>query len=279
MIFAQEESEAQERAERQPEYAGGHWQDDVPSVEWWDQGFLPDDHRKEDYNCVTEEGRFEVRPKKISPYVEHPIPVDPPCEVKMTGAIPLMLTKKERRKVRTQMRRKREQEKRDMIRMGLVEPPPSRSAFGPSRRLCHFCWMACKGDACSLINKLCPLFVVPSSLLQHDASAAVGPHQGPHQDRKGRASRCSVVPCCVPGAVRNMQTLSLTVPLVGGDSLSQYERRKKQHEEMNAARKLTKEQKAEKMRKKFTKDTDVQVQVTVYWCAICLDLLEEFLLR
>ena len=192
-----EESEAQERAERQPEYAGGHWQDDVPSVEWWDQGFLPDDHRKEDYNCVTEEGRFEVRPKKISPYVEHPIPVDPPCEVKMTGAIPLMLTKKERRKVRTQMRRKREQEKRDMIRMGLVEPPPSRIRYSNMMRV-----------------------------LQLDHT------KDPTKTEK---------------AVQ-----------------ADYERRKKQHEEMNAARKLTKEQKAEKMRKKFTKDTDVQVQVTVY---------------
>ena len=70
--------------------------------------------------------RNALRPllRKVTQYVQHPVPVPPVGEAPPPPPQPLRLTAKEQKKLRTQRRKAREQEKQDMIRQGLLEPPP-----------------------------------------------------------------------------------------------------------------------------------------------------------
>lgn len=58
----------------------------------------------------------------ITLYVQHPIPILAPGEKSRVQLKPLMLTKKEQKKMRKQKRQAELQDKRDRIRMGLVPP-------------------------------------------------------------------------------------------------------------------------------------------------------------
>ncbi|PHU03824.1 hypothetical protein BC332_29075 [Capsicum chinense] len=93
----------------------------IPEVEWWDAPLL----RTGTYGDVVdgivtnEQLKFE----KITIYVEHPRPIEPPAEPTPPPPQPLKLTKKEQKKLRTQRRLAREKERQEMIRQGLVEPP------------------------------------------------------------------------------------------------------------------------------------------------------------
>eukprot|EP00873_Tetraselmis_striata_P039343 jgi/Tetstr1/459607/TSEL_004970.t1 len=89
----------------------------VPDVEWWDAGLLPSGT----YDDVTEEG-VQVKEGRLTIYVEHPVPIEPPTEAAMPAPQPLKLTKRELKKLRTQKRRQREMEKQELIRQGLLEP-------------------------------------------------------------------------------------------------------------------------------------------------------------
>ena len=60
---------------------------------------------------------------KITPFVEHPVPVEPPAEAPPPPPQPLPLTKRERKKLRTQRRAEAEREKQDQVRTGLMAPP------------------------------------------------------------------------------------------------------------------------------------------------------------
>jgi U4/U6 small nuclear ribonucleoprotein PRP3 len=60
---------------------------------------------------------------KITIYVEHPEPYDPPAEPAPPPPQPLKLTKKEQKKLRTQRRLAKEKDRQEMIRQGLLEPP------------------------------------------------------------------------------------------------------------------------------------------------------------
>lgn len=56
-------------------------------------------------------------------YVHHPVPTRPPSEVNAVPVIKsLMLTTKERKKLRRQKRAEEQKDKRDKIRLGLIEP-------------------------------------------------------------------------------------------------------------------------------------------------------------
>lgn len=70
--------------------------------------------------------RYElgVDPEKVTFYVEHPPPVEPPAEPAPPPPQPLPLTAKERKKLRSQRRQAAERAKQDQIRAGLVAPPP-----------------------------------------------------------------------------------------------------------------------------------------------------------
>lgn len=65
----------------------------------------------------------KLKMEKLTIYVEHPRPIEPPAEAAPPPPQPLKLTKKEQKKLRTQRRLAREKEKQEMIRQGLIEPP------------------------------------------------------------------------------------------------------------------------------------------------------------
>merc|ERR1740121_3499002 len=90
----------------------------IPDVEWWDLPFLKEDQygQKKAYT--------EVNVEKITPYVEHPIPIKITTEKEAPEAATMHLTPKERKKLRRLKRQERTQEIRDKIKMGILQPPP-----------------------------------------------------------------------------------------------------------------------------------------------------------
>eukprot|EP00775_Hariotina_reticulata_P001133 gene1133-1471_t len=79
-----------------------------PEVEWWDKPLL---------------GVMQLRLGKITCYIEHPVPLEPPAAGPPPAPQPLKLTKRELKKMRTLRRQAREKEKQELIRQGLLEPP------------------------------------------------------------------------------------------------------------------------------------------------------------
>ncbi|XP_057981807.1 protein RDM16 isoform X2 [Malania oleifera] len=95
--------------------------DPIPEIEWWDVPFLLSGM----YDGVSDGEITEEKLKmdKITIYVEHPRPIEPPAEPAPPPPQPLKLTKKEQKKLRTQRRLAREKDRQEMIRQGLIEPP------------------------------------------------------------------------------------------------------------------------------------------------------------
>lgn len=93
----------------------------IPEVEWWDVPLL----RSGNYADIADVDNLEEKLKmeKLTIYVEHPRPIEPPAEPAPPPPQPLKLTKKEQKKLRTQRRLAREKERQEMIRQGLIEPP------------------------------------------------------------------------------------------------------------------------------------------------------------
>ncbi|XP_011019358.1 PREDICTED: U4/U6 small nuclear ribonucleoprotein Prp3-like [Populus euphratica] len=94
--------------------------DPIPDVEWWDAPLLTDGTYGENDVLITE---HRLKRDKITIYVQHPRPIDPPAEPAPPPPQPLKLTKKEQKKLRTQRRLAREKDRQEMIRQGLIEPP------------------------------------------------------------------------------------------------------------------------------------------------------------
>ncbi|KAJ8558526.1 hypothetical protein K7X08_034055 [Anisodus acutangulus] len=99
----------------------GKQKEPIPEVEWWDAPLL----RSGTYGDVVDGNvtNEQLKIEKITIYVEHPRPIEPPAEPAPPPPQPLKLTKKEQKKLRTQRRLAREKERQEMIRQGLVEPP------------------------------------------------------------------------------------------------------------------------------------------------------------
>ncbi|XP_062155047.1 protein RDM16 isoform X2 [Alnus glutinosa] len=95
--------------------------DPIPEIEWWDLLLL----QSGTYGDITDGSVAEAKLKmeKITIYLEHPRPIEPPAEPAPPPPQPLKLTKKEQKKLRTQRRLAREKDKQEMIRQGLIEPP------------------------------------------------------------------------------------------------------------------------------------------------------------
>ncbi|KAL3523748.1 hypothetical protein ACH5RR_016582 [Cinchona calisaya] len=99
----------------------GKQKETIPEVEWWDVPLL----QSGTYSDISD-GYLPVdklKMEKITIYVEHPHPIEPPAEPMPPPPQPLKLTKKEQKKLRTQRRLAREKDKQEMIRQGLLEPP------------------------------------------------------------------------------------------------------------------------------------------------------------
>ncbi|KAG8380685.1 hypothetical protein BUALT_Bualt06G0041700 [Buddleja alternifolia] len=93
----------------------------IPDVEWWDVPFL----KTGTYGDVVDGDieKDQMKMDKITIYVEHPRPIEPPAEAAPPPPQPLKLTKKEQKKLRTQRRLAREKDRQEMIRLGVLEPP------------------------------------------------------------------------------------------------------------------------------------------------------------
>ncbi|RDX74801.1 Protein RDM16, partial [Mucuna pruriens] len=68
-------------------------------------------------------GEDRLKMEKITIYVEHPRPIEPPAEPAPPPPQPLKLTKQEQKKLRTQRRIAKEKDRQEMIRQGVIEPP------------------------------------------------------------------------------------------------------------------------------------------------------------
>ena len=75
------------------------------------------------YESVLHGGSAPIS-AKITLYVEHPVPLPPPGEAPPPPPQPLKLTAREQKKLRTQRRVAKEKERQEMLRQGLLEPPP-----------------------------------------------------------------------------------------------------------------------------------------------------------
>ncbi|TGZ69959.1 hypothetical protein CRM22_003447 [Opisthorchis felineus] len=100
---------------------------EVPTLEWWDAYILKDGVTA--YSALddaAEEGlptSVILNKAWITNLVEHPIKLKPPRELSKPPEIPLLLTKKERKKVRRQNRQEAQKERQEKVRLGLMPPP------------------------------------------------------------------------------------------------------------------------------------------------------------
>lgn len=92
----------------------------TPNIEWWDFAVLNDVN----YECLNNLNDLELIEKiKINRLIEHPVQMKPPThsDKKITTAV--MLTAKERKKLRRQNRSEALKEEQEKIRLGLALPP------------------------------------------------------------------------------------------------------------------------------------------------------------
>lgn len=81
------------------------------------------------YASLDEEGGLQVAlaggkgREVITHLIQHPVELKPPGESNQVTALPVMLTKTERKKMRTQRRKAEEKERQEKIRLGLMEAP------------------------------------------------------------------------------------------------------------------------------------------------------------
>ncbi|KAF8582545.1 PRP3-domain-containing protein [Ramaria rubella] len=92
-----------------------------PVAEWWDAALLPS-KTYDDIALGLSALNIRSSGSPINLYVQHPIPIPGHGEKNKVALKPLMLTKKEQKKMRKQRRQAELQDKRDRIRMGLVPP-------------------------------------------------------------------------------------------------------------------------------------------------------------
>ncbi|KAI3964324.1 hypothetical protein MKW92_015188 [Papaver armeniacum] len=98
--------------------------DPIPEVEWWDVVLLPSGTYGDICSDSIKNDKLET--EKITIYVEHPLPIEPPAEPAPPPPQSFKLTKKEQKKLHTQKRLAKEKDRQEMIRQGLLEPPKSK---------------------------------------------------------------------------------------------------------------------------------------------------------
>jgi U4/U6 small nuclear ribonucleoprotein PRP3 len=93
-----------------------------PAVEWWDEGLI----NGSDYSAIEDQQNIKIDTPDsiITPYVQHPIQLEPPQEKHVPAQKPMFLTPKEQAKIRRQRRAANLKEEQAKIRLGLVEAPP-----------------------------------------------------------------------------------------------------------------------------------------------------------
>lgn len=100
----------------------------VPSLEWWDEDFLPKDVRETRHGSkaaadVDDYHQLSINNCKTHAYIQHPVAIKPLGGERPDRPMPMFLTKKERKRIRKTRRAEVEQEKRDKQMMGLIPAP------------------------------------------------------------------------------------------------------------------------------------------------------------
>lgn len=166
----------------------------IPNIEWWDFAVL----NEVNYDCLNNLNDLGLIEKiKINRLIEHPVQMKPPTQSDKRVTPAVMLTAKERKKMRRQNRSEALKEEQEKVRLGLALPPEPK--------------------------------VKISNLMRVLGTEAV-------QD-----------PTKVEEYVRN-----------------QMAKRQKMHEESNASRKLTDEERGAKKKRKIMEDTEDGVNVSVF---------------
>eukprot|EP00178_Gracilaria_changii_P024663 TRINITY_DN744_c0_g1_i2.p1 TRINITY_DN744_c0_g1~~TRINITY_DN744_c0_g1_i2.p1 ORF type:complete len:586 (+),score=96.24 TRINITY_DN744_c0_g1_i2:327-2084(+) len=110
----------------------------IPQSEWWDQPFIgkaSSELGTDKDGDINMHGSFEIREDRITHYIHHPRPIASAVPKKPPSVLPLMLTKKEAKKLRRQRRQEVQKEKQEMIALGLVPPPPPKVKLSNMRRV------------------------------------------------------------------------------------------------------------------------------------------------
>ncbi|KAJ6571822.1 PRP3-domain-containing protein [Mycena capillaripes] len=94
-----------------------------PEAEWWDQPLLPN-KRYADVELGIANLNIRTSDSPITIYIQHPIPIPAPGDKNKISLKPMMLTKKEQKKMRKLKRAADLQDKRDRVAMGLIPPDP-----------------------------------------------------------------------------------------------------------------------------------------------------------
>lgn len=92
-----------------------------PAIEWWDEGLV----NGSDYSAIDDQQNIKIDTPDsiITPYIQHPIQLEPPQEKHIPAQKPMFLTPKEQAKIRRQRRAADLKEEQAKIRLGLVEAP------------------------------------------------------------------------------------------------------------------------------------------------------------
>ena len=93
-----------------------------PSIEWWDEGLV----NGTDYSAIDDEKNIKIDTPDsiITPYIQHPVLLDPPQDKHLPQQKPMYLTPKEQAKIRRQRRMADLKEQQAKIRLGLEPAPP-----------------------------------------------------------------------------------------------------------------------------------------------------------
>ena len=122
------------------------WDTPTPDVEWWDAAFLPSDRRKARGAAETQAARrggvnaamkhiletdglrasyddLACKNQKSHQLVEHPVPVQPVVDKDAPVAMPMMLTVKEKKRLRRARRKEKIDDLREKQAAGLIPAP------------------------------------------------------------------------------------------------------------------------------------------------------------
>ncbi|KAL8716051.1 MAG: hypothetical protein Q9225_006267 [Loekoesia sp. 1 TL-2023] len=93
-----------------------------PEIEWWDEGLVSGPS----YASLDSPGgtKIDTPDSIITHYIQHPVALNPPQELKMPPPKPMHLTSKEQAKIRRQRRMADLKEQQAKVRLGLEPPEP-----------------------------------------------------------------------------------------------------------------------------------------------------------
>ena len=89
----------------------------VPDLEWWDAELV------NRYDILDRSTSLEAKFPFVTSLIEHPIQVDAPNKPKNVPMAPVMLTTRERKKLKRQIKKEQEQERQEKIQFGLLPKP------------------------------------------------------------------------------------------------------------------------------------------------------------